>query len=119
MTFASDANTIRAHFAAQWPLLRPSVPVAYDNAGFTPPEDNEDDPAPWVTLTILPGEGFQASLGSPKIWRNTGLIVAQIFVPVGQGDGLANALADDVAQVFRGQRVGFVTFRAPSRTRRS
>jgi hypothetical protein len=120
MSFTEDANAIRVCFAGLWPLLRPTVPVAYDNSAFDPVSDALDaggNPAPWVRLTIVPGDGFQASLGTPKIWRSTGIVVVQIFAPLGQGDGLANELADEVAVVFRGVSLGRVIFRAPSLTR--
>jgi hypothetical protein len=120
MSFAEDANAIRACFAGLWSLLRPTVPVAFDNSAFDPARDAQDasgDPAPWVRLTIVPGEGFQASLGTPRIWRSTGIVMVQVFAPLGQGDGPANELADDAAAVFRGVSLGSVIFRAPSLTR--
>ncbi len=120
MTFTADANAIRTHFDAEWLGLRPEAPVAYDNIAFDPAVDAVDafgNPVPWVRLTLIPGDGFQASLGTPKVWRSTGVVSVQIFVPVGQGDGTARELADDAAGVFRGQLVEGVTFRAPSLTR--
>jgi hypothetical protein len=120
MSFADDANAIRSRFATEWPPLRPTVPVAYDNAAFDPAADARDadgDPAPWVRLTIIPGDGFQASLGTPRVWRSTGLVTVQVFVPLGQGDGLARELADDVAGLFRGVSLSGLIFRAPSLTR--
>jgi hypothetical protein len=120
MNFAQTANAIRAHFTVEWLQLRPTVPIAYDNAAFDPALDALDpdgDPAPWVRFTVLPGDGFQASLGTPKVWRSTGVAVIQIFAPLGEGDGLANELADDVTAVFRGISLGGVILRAPSLTR--
>ena len=120
MSFAEYANAIRERFAVQWFPLRPTVPVAYDNTAFDPAVDARDpdgNPAPWLRLTVLPGDGFQASLGIPKVWRSTGIAVVQVFTPTGQGDGLANELADDAASVFRGVSLPGLIFRAPSLTR--
>ena len=120
MGFATHANTIRSRFAAQWPALRPGVPMAYDNAAFDPAVDAVDgmgNPMPWVRLTVVPGDGFQASLGTPKVWRSTGVVSVQVFVPAGEGDGTANELADDAASIFRGTNDSGVTFRAPALTR--
>lgn len=119
MTFATDASTIRSHFAAEWLLLRPTVPIAYDNIAFDPAVDALDpmgNPAPWVRFSILPGDAFQASLGTPKVWRSTGLVTVQVYVPVGQGDGLAADLADDASGIFRGVRLDGLIFRAPALT---
>ena len=120
MSFAQTASTIRTRFATEWPQLRPAVAIAYDNLAFDPGRDALDaerNPAAWVRLTIIPGEGFQASLGTPRVWRATGVAVVQVFAPLGAGDGLAYGLADDVASVFRGASVQGVVFRAPSLTR--
>lgn len=120
MSFAETAEAIRTRFADEWPLVRPSVSVAYDNTAFNPELDARDgnnNPAPWVRLTIVPGEGFLASLGTPRVWRATGVVVLQVFVPLARGDGLAYALADDVADIFRGVRVAGAVFRAPALTR--
>ena len=120
MSFAADANAIRERFATQWFALRPSVPVAYDNTAFDPAIDArhpDGDPAPWLRLAVLPGDGFQASLGIPRVWRSTGVAVVQVFTSAGQGDGLANELADDAASVFRGVSLSGLVFRAPSLTR--
>jgi hypothetical protein len=120
MGFATQANTIRNRFATLWPGLRPGVPVAFDNTAFDPAVDAVDgmgNPIPWVRLTIVPGDGFQASLGTPKVWRSTGVVSVQVFVPAGDGDGTANELADDAASIFRGVNDSGVTFRAPALTR--
>ncbi len=119
MGFATHANTIRSRFATQWPALRPGVPIAFENTAFDPAVDAVDgmgNPMPWVRLTVIPGEGFQASLGTPKVWRLTGVVSLQVFVPAGDGDGTANELADDAASIFRGVEDTGVTFRAPALT---
>ena len=120
MRFAQIAGAIRARFSTEWPQLRPSAPVAYDNTAFDPTRDALDaggrNLASWVRLTIIPGDGFQASLGTPRVWRATGIVVVQVFSPLGEGDGSAYSLADDVAAIFRGVTVQGVVFRAPSLT---
>ena len=120
MTFTATAQSIRSRFTDEWTLVRPGIAIAYDNAAFDPERDARDgnrNPAPWVRLTIIPGEGFQASLGTPRVWRSTGVAVVQIFTPLARGDGAAHGLADDTAAIFRGTRVDGVVFRAPSLTR--
>ena len=61
MTAISDAVTIGQHFATQFGLLRPTVPIDVDNAAFKPP-----DRAPWVRITIRPGDSQLVTLGDRK-----------------------------------------------------
>ncbi len=88
------------------------MPVFYDNLAETPP-----DSAPWVRLTVTHGDGAQVAMGATRRWRHAGLAVVQVFVPAGEGDGTALAIADDAASVFRGVSVAGVSFRAPGLAR--
>ena len=60
--------------------------------------------------------GALAGLGGAggNLYRNTGLVAAQIFVPVAIGDGLAYEIADDIAAIFRSRLVSGVRFRTPA-----
>ena len=111
MNFAATAATIRQRFDTEFTLVRATVPVAYANRQFTPPDNAE-----WVRLNIVEGESVLAGLGGTgaNLYRNSGLVVAQIFVPVAVGDGLAYEIADDIAAIFRGKLVAGVHFRAPA-----
>lgn len=114
MTFAATADTIRARFNTEFPLVRASVPIAWDNVAYEPTPQT-----PWVRLTIVEGEGELAGLAGKgaNLYRHRGVVIIQIFVPIGDGDGLARAIADDIATIFRGQLVAGVHFRAPSARR--
>ena len=96
--------------------MRPSVPVAYENVPFDPPdvgvESNESNE--WVRISILPGQTTQASLASSRRWRTTGVVVVQCFIAKGIDNELALQLADDVVTAFRGAVAGVVTLMAPS-----
>jgi hypothetical protein len=88
--------------------------IAWPNRDFTPPSK-----ASWLAVTIRAGEAFQVEIGSPKVvQRHPGLVVVQVFTPANWGDKTALDLADQVAALFRRQRLsytdGSVLFRTPS-----
>jgi hypothetical protein len=111
MSFAATAATIRQRFATEFALVRATVPVAYANRQFTPPDNAE-----WVRLNIIEGDSTLAGIGGvgANLYRNSGLVAAQIFVPVAVGDGLAYEIADDIAAIFRSKLVSGVRFRTPA-----
>ena len=102
MSHAAARNAIQVHVAANWT----AAPVAYDNAAFAKPND-----APWVRLSILNGFGGGVSLGTPRRYRFTGIVVFAIFVPEETGPSLAAQLADQAIALFEAQKLaGGVVF---------
>ncbi len=75
----------------------------------TPPND-----AAWVRLAVIEGESRQVSMGQCRTFRRVGVVAVQIFVPVGDGTGLAKSLADSVRDTFEGLTIDGVIFRATS-----
>lgn len=112
MGYAADSQTIRALFEAQWPTKQSTVPRSYADLEYDPPENE-----PWVRLTILPGDQRQVSMGRLRRFRRVGVVMVQIFVPAGSGDGTAKDLADSVTEIFEGQTVNGVIFRGTGLTR--
>jgi hypothetical protein len=106
MGHSTDADTIRQRFDTEWPLAQPTVQHTFGDVDFTPPEN-----AAWVRLYVLPGTPFQVSMGKYRRFRRPGVVMVQIFVPAGRGDGLARELADSVAAIFQGRTVNGVIFR--------
>jgi len=114
MGYASDAQTIRERFEAQWTASSP-VPATYtfgDVDGFTPPENE-----PYVVLHVLSGDQRQVGMGKYRRFRRIGLVEVQIFVPAGSGDGVARELADSVTDIFEGRTVSGVIFRGTALNR--
>jgi hypothetical protein len=107
------SQTIRTRFNDQWPTLQPTVPHYF--AGQEVPFRELAERA-WVRLTILPGNVAQAAIGgatgSGRVKRTTGIAVVSIFVPIAEGDGLAQELADSVASVWEMSTLSGVIFRA-------
>ena len=109
MTFIADAVAIGQHFATEFALLQPTVPIDVDNAAFKPP-----DRTPWVRITILPGDSQLVTLGNRKRYLTLGTVTVQVFTPSGQGDGLALEIATDAATVMRSKTVSGVRLKTPS-----
>lgn len=109
MGFATDSQTIRERFNTQWPIEQPTVPFSFADVDFEPPADT-----PWVRLNALPGDQRQVTMGRIRRFRRVGIVLVQIFVPAGSGDGLAKELADSVATIYMGRTINGVIFRGTS-----
>ena len=93
--------------------------IAWPNRDFTPPQK-----ASWINVTIQSGDAAQIELGEYATHRHPGIVVVQVFVPANWGDKTALDLADQIAALFRRQRVSFddeqnqvwgtIVFRSPS-----
>lgn len=95
MTLAARHAAIRVRFKNAW-VNQP--PVQLPALKFTPPDNG-----PWMRLVIQDSGASWASMGDPgnNIARNVGQVTIQIFVPSGEGEGLALEIADLAMAVFR------------------
>jgi len=110
MGFASDSATIRTRFETEWAgAVSPAVAYFHADMKFTPPVN-----LAWVRLTVIPGQQTQVEMGMKRRYRRRGLVVVDIFVPAGSGDGLAKVLGDVVADIFMGRSVSGVVFQGTS-----
>ena len=80
---------------ASWP----DAPVSFDNVQTQPSVQAAiDAKAPWVRLTIVPGDTLTAAIGDGPNARHTGLLVLQIFTAERVSSAKAMQLADSLAQ---------------------
>ncbi len=109
MTFEAMANAIRSRFKTQVADAL-SLDTQYDNQG----RDNPDN-VTWCRLTVKPGQTQQVSIGSPGANRDRtpGVAIAQLFCPIGFGDGNLLNVADSVRTAFRRVSQSGVVFRTP------
>ena len=57
----------------------------------------------WCRLSLQLGEQKQGTVGkSLRLFRTTGVLLAQLFDPLGEGDGKQLALIDLIVDAFRG-----------------
>lgn len=115
--FENAYDAIMGQFFLQMKAARPRVPIAWPNTRFDPATDFvAATHQAWARITMLGGEGRIASSGSPgtRRWRHVGLVVVQVFAPLGSGAAAALAVADDVATALQGVSVDGVTLQAAS-----
>ena len=94
MSYVDEHNQIRARFNAEW---ADALPVAWPNKAFTPVTDT-----PWVRFTIIDNPQYQVEIGNAvKTFRNTGLILIQIFADLDDGSTVPLTHADTIAAIFR------------------
>ena len=110
MTKTEITNAIRSSFKTQVADVL-SLTTQYDNQSL----DNLDN-VQWCRLTISLGETLQKSIGNPagQRFRTSGVMTAQIFCPVGAGDGGLWDLADSIEAAFRCVTDTGVTSKTPS-----
>lgn len=117
-TFREARDAIADKFKAGFHAKR-NEPIAFDN--FAQLVDTNGDvvdkpgDAPWVRLSIRLASGDQVTLGrvGSRGFRHAGVVIVQIFVPQGRGDGTAYDIADAVADTLRGVTTQSVRFLAP------
>lgn len=113
---ATDAVDFRGavgtFFSTAW---AGTTPVAWPGRDFDIPTDYSS----WVRMSIFESDTRQIEIGTPNNmhFRESGVIIFQIFTESDKGDGPALTLGDQIATIFRKQRVtytnGRVIFRAP------
>ena len=99
MSFAALRQTIETRLSQQWVTGSPSVPrtpIGFDGQTFTPVKNS-------IRLTILDGEGRNASIGAPgsNLVRHAGVIAIQVFTEGGKGTAASRTYEDLIATIFR------------------
>lgn len=96
MTVTADIIALSDRFLDQWGDL---TPVSMEGLPALPDQDDA-----WVRFTIRPGKQRYFG-GNGNHYEQLGRVYLQIFVPTGQGDGLAYELAERFIEIFRDYRV--------------
>jgi hypothetical protein len=87
---------IRAAFVTKLQSF-PSLPsVAWENVAFTPATG-----VPYLAPYLLPGEPFQAEIGTAGINRHSGIYQISVFVPTGGGVAALNTLTGAMCDHFK------------------
>lgn len=98
--YAGAVAAIKALMVSGWGQ---TTPVAYQNENAFDPGLGES--APWVYFEILGNGSNLLTAGNPttRYWLYTGVINVHVFVPLNKGVELAQQLAVQAGEVFRGQ----------------
>ena len=96
--FEATAQLLEVRLQTQNAGLGSPFAVKWPNTPWKQPANGE-----WLVPSVVPGSGRQDSLGSPKLERQLGILMVQIFVPKNSGDRRARAISDTIAGWFRYQ----------------
>ncbi len=98
MSYQQARASIESHFKEAW---AGRTPVAYDGHTMTAAPNR-------VRLTIIDGEGRQASIGTPgsNVARYAGVIALQVYTEGGKGTAASRALEDAITDIFRNAALG-------------
>jgi hypothetical protein len=103
------SETLTVEAAGDAVTIKTALPVQYDNdAAFKAPDNRM-----WVRFSVLPAAEEWLEIGASRTVRSTMLAIAQIFSPIGTGDGTPRALADTIATAFRGVSASSIVYGLP------
>lgn len=108
MTLTEIRNAIITRMTAQTAIA--SGDVRY-------PNDKTYDPtgkAIWARLTNIPGLAGANEIGNGPVVHRTGVLIIQIFVPVGSGSLLITRTADKLRELFEFKTDGRLEYFAVS-----
>ena len=110
MNYEAIGNALRNRFKIQVsaPL---SLSTQYDNAPPTKPTNTLDK---YARLSIKYAEQKQTGLGDVKRYRISGIMYANIFVPITKGVEEGYVIADTVIMAFRTTDQGGIKYKTPS-----
>lgn len=108
------------HFAAQFPLAQPTVPIAWQGKRFDPDADAANR-ASWVRITVLPGARPPKGMGPQADRDRVALVQVETHVAADGDAGASDystalaaaAISDSVEAVFDAQRITGLRLRAP------
>jgi len=111
LTYAEARDEMLKQLTDAWVAHDSTLPMLYDDR----PEDIPGDGTAWARCHIQHNAGDQDTLAGPignRLFGRDGLIMVQIFAPIGKGLSKADELAKVVADAFEGQSTpGGVWFR--------
>ena len=93
VTIAEARDIMHGVFTAVW-----THPALYDDKAGAPPKTG-----PWARLSVRHARGQQETLPNPlgnRLFRRDGVIIIQIFTPLGNGLALSDQLAKLVMDAY-------------------
>jgi len=109
MTFDEIVNAVRSKFQQEIAEVE-SLFTLYDNQDSDDQPDNEI----WCRWSVRLGQSFQAEIGVSGRTRTPSVAIAQLFAPVGAGDGEQMELADKISDAFKHVTTEDVRYQTPS-----
>ena len=92
-----------SRFKTNWTL----TPIRFENLDYTPIIGT-----PYIDFSIEPEESFQIGLPQVPMFRHTGLLVFEIYVPSNTGSKNTRTYIDEIAKLFAGKQFNDITCRS-------
>ncbi|WP_042291565.1 phage tail terminator-like protein [Citrobacter sedlakii] len=108
MTLTEIRNAVISRMAAQTAIA--SDAVDYPNGPVFDPSNRDI----WARLTNIAGQAGATEIGDGPVVQRTGVLIIQIFVPVGSGSLLITQTADKLRELFEFQDDGKLSYFAVS-----
>jgi hypothetical protein len=109
VSYDSEFGALLGRLAQYWDAE--DGPISWPNRPFTPPDAREG--VVWLRPEVLPAVAQQISIGTSPRFRHFGVMIIQVFAPLGAGDGVARRAADKILGIYRLARVEGFRIRAP------
>lgn len=109
-TYNDVRAAIEGRIAAEM-VKEPAYQVSYQNVPFTPPNN-----APWLQVSLNLGDNAYATLVGPNPGynRQNGVVVVNVFTPIGVGAAANYTIAERIKDLFDRQTVSGIIFDAAS-----
>lgn len=108
MTLTEVRNAVISRMAAQTAIA--SDAVDYPNGPVFDPSGRSI----WARLTNISGQAGATEIGAGPVVHRTGVLIIQLFVPVGSGTLLTTQTADKLTELFEFQDDGRLSYFAVS-----
>ena len=108
MTLTEIRNTVIKRMAAQDAM--PASSVTYSND----PTFDPTGKSIWARLSNLPGMAAAVEIGNGPVTHRSGIIIIQLFVPVGSRSLLITETADKLRELFEWKTDGALDYFAVS-----
>lgn len=110
MSYLVQRQLIESHFKAQWESKHPEIPIAWQNV------KNNGSDSGFVRISILNGGSYLKGLGDKKLYRYTGVISVDFYLPTKVGMKDVDTYCDTVNDIFLGKTFNNIQCRSPSRS---
>lgn len=108
MTLTEIRHAVISRMAAQTAIA--SEAVDYPNGPVFDPSGRSI----WARLTNISGQAGATEIGAGPVVHRTGVLIVQLFVPVGSGTLLISQAADQLTELFEFQDDGMLSYFAVS-----
>lgn len=108
MTLTEIRHAVISRMAAQTAIA--SEAVDYPNGPVFDPSGRSI----WARLTNISGQAGATEIGAGPVVHRTGVLIIQLFVPVGSGTLLISQTADQLTELFEFQDDGRLSYFAVS-----